>query len=189
MTHPTRPDEAPAAAPAGDGPLPAVSGQAFRDAIARVPSAVTIITTDGEGGRRGFTATAFASVSDDPPTVLVCLNRQSPQNEAFRTNARFAVNMLPPSAEAVANVFAGRGGVTGEARFEHGRWTTLATGAPVYAGAPMVLDCLLDSVEEVGTHAVLFGRVVAVSGVAKGAEGDEGVLIYRDRHYDRTRVP
>ncbi|WP_181707548.1 flavin reductase family protein [Chthonobacter rhizosphaerae] len=184
--RPTDPDEAPEAG----GPLrPAVPGQAFRDAIARVPSAVHIITTAGPAGRRGFTATAFASVSDDPATILVCLNLKSSQNEAFRRNAVFAVNMLPPAAQPVADVFAGRGGVVGEARFEHGVWSSLVTGSPILDGAPMALDCdLVDSVE-MGTHAVMFGRVVAVSGIGPGAREDEGVLIYRDRHYDKTRAP
>lgn len=193
MTFSKRPSESggpTGALPGGDaGGLASVSGPVFRDAIARVPSAVHVITTSGPAGRRGFTATAFASVSDDPATILVCLNRKSGQNEAFRANGVFAVNMLPPAAEPVADVFAGRGGVSGEARFEHGAWSVLATGSPVLDGAPMALDCVLADVVEMGTHAVMFGRVVAVRAIEAGSGQDQGVLIYRDRHYDTTRTP
>ena len=47
----------------------------FRDAMAHVGAAVNIITTDGPAGRAGFTASAVCSVTDTPPTLLVCLNR------------------------------------------------------------------------------------------------------------------
>lgn len=171
------------------GALPGVPGPAFRDAIARVPSAVHVITTAGPAGRRGFTATAFASVSDDPATILVCLNRKSGQNEAFRANGVFAVNMMPADAAALADVFAGRGGIVGEERFAHGAWSVLLTGAPVLDGAPMALDCVLAEVVEMGTHAVMFGRVVAVRAIEAGSDQDQGVLIYRDRRYDKTRTP
>ena len=74
--------------------LQPASGEAFRDAIARLPSGVNIVTTAGSAGKAGFTATAVASVSDDPPTVLVCLNRKSPQNRLIRENAQFAVQIV-----------------------------------------------------------------------------------------------
>nr|WP_269530312.1 flavin reductase [Asaia astilbis] len=54
-----------------------LSKEIFRDAMARLASAVTIITTDGENGRHGFTASAVCSVSDDPATLLVCVNRSA----------------------------------------------------------------------------------------------------------------
>jgi len=52
-----------------------VSREQFRDAMARLGAAVNIVTTDGTAGRAGFTASAVCSVTDDPPTLLVCLNR------------------------------------------------------------------------------------------------------------------
>ena len=60
-----------------------VSRQEFRDAMARLGAAVNIITTDGAAGRGGITATAVCSVTDDPPTLLVCLNRTSPRSVLF----------------------------------------------------------------------------------------------------------
>lgn len=160
--------------------LPAISGQAFRDAIALVPSAVHVVTTDGPAGLGGFTATAFASVSDDPPTILICLNRKSSQSGLFRENRRFCVNLMPAGTSAVADVFAGRGGVPGPQRFEHGTWTRLLTGAPALEQAVASLDCALSEIAEIGTHAVMFGRVVAA---ATNPVGPGGTLLYRARAY------
>ena len=53
----------------------AVEKQAYREAMARLGAAVNVITTDGPGGRAGFTASAVCSVTDTPPTLLVCANR------------------------------------------------------------------------------------------------------------------
>ena len=52
-----------------------VEKQAYREAMARLGAAVNVITTDGPGGRAGFTASAVTSVTDTPPTLLVCANR------------------------------------------------------------------------------------------------------------------
>ncbi len=163
--------------------LPAVGGAEFRDCIARYPSGVNVITTAGPAGRSGFTATAVTSVSDDPPTVLVCLNRKSAQNAIIKENRRFAVNLLPAGAEDLANVFAGRTGLSGEARFDHGDWTVLATGAPVLTTSIMTLDCVLLELKEVGTHTVFFGTVVGTRLTQVRADGAPEILVYHDRHF------
>lgn len=170
-------------APPAETALDPVPGKAFRDCIARLPSGVHVITTAGPAGRGGFTATAVASVSDDPPTVLVCLNRQSSQNALFKTNGRFAVNLVPAGGREIADAFAGRTGLSGEDRFRHGAWTTIATGAPVLVGSVMSLDCLLAEAHEMGTHTVFFGTVVGCT-VTPPSEGTgPDILIYHDRHY------
>jgi flavin reductase (DIM6/NTAB) family NADH-FMN oxidoreductase RutF len=166
--------------------LKAVTGEAFRDCIARVPSGVNIITTDGKAGRSGFTATAVASVSDDPPTVLVCLNRKSSQNLTIKENGVFAVNLVPANARELADVFAGRTGLKGAERFSHGHWQTLATGAPALVDSIMTLDCTLLEAKEVGTHTVFFGTVVGSSLTPVDPSGVKEILIYHDRHYSEV---
>ena len=163
--------------------LPPVSGQAFRDCIARLPMGVHVVTTAGPHGPGGFTATAVASVSDDPPTVLVCLNRKSPQTAVFRDNGCFAVNLMPAGSRDIADVFAGRGGDAVSERFRHGAWTTVVTGAPALVGAVTTLDCRLLEAREVGTHTVFFGTVVGTASSPSTAKDAPEVLIYRDRHY------
>ncbi len=71
-----------------------VDGAAYREAMARLAGAVHLVTTDGPGGRAGFTATAVCSVSDAPPTLLVCINRDSSAYPAFDRNGRLCVNLL-----------------------------------------------------------------------------------------------
>ena len=63
-----------------------ITRQAFRDGMARLAAAVHVVTTDGPGGRGGFTASAVCSVTDDPPTLLVCVNLHSRQNDLIRAN-------------------------------------------------------------------------------------------------------
>ena len=163
-----------------------VSSREFRDCIARLPSGVRIVTTAGEAGSSGFTATAVASVSDDPPMVLVCLNRKSPQNPIIRQNACFAVNLLPRYAVELANIFAGRTGLHFGERFAHGAWSTLATGSPVLQDAVMTLDCRVTEFHEMGTHTVFYGLVKAATSQPVDPNGAREVLVYHDRHYSEV---
>ena len=134
----------------------------FRDTMAHFGTAVAIVTTGGPGGRSGFTCTAFCSVSDDPPTILACLNRRSQTNPIFRINGTFCVNLLGVGQEEMSAIFAGQTGARMDERFFHGAWDTLLTGAPVLQNAVGVLDCTIEETKECGTHTILFGKVDAV---------------------------
>ena len=70
--------------------------QQFRAAMANLSAAVNIVTTDGVSGKAGITVSAVCSVTDDPPTLLVCVNQRSYTHDIFRTNRRMAVNVLAP---------------------------------------------------------------------------------------------
>ena len=63
-----------------------VDQQTFRDAMSCMGAAVNIITTDGPAGRAGFTASAVCSVTDTPPTLLVCLNRRESVSQDIKAN-------------------------------------------------------------------------------------------------------
>lgn len=156
----------------------AVTGAAYRDAMSRVVGAVHIVTSDGPGGRGGATMTAVSSVSDAPPTVLICLNQTGRLNAILRANGVFCVNTLVAGDETLAGVFAGVGGIDHPGRFEHGVWRSAATGAPVLAGARAAFDCRVSTITDVGSHTVIFGTVEAVVvGDARPA------LLYVDRAY------
>ncbi|WGF90432.1 flavin reductase [Marinivivus vitaminiproducens] len=155
-----------------------VTQKAYRDAMARLGAAVNIITTDGPGGRAGFTASAVCSVTDSPPTLLVCMNRNSSVNDAFRANGVLCVNVLAPGQEDLSSLFGGKTEM--EARFAAGRWATLRTGAPILDGALASFDCTVAQVAEVGTHSVLFCEV---EGLVEGSAADG--LIYFARRYHR----
>lgn len=160
-----------------------VTGQTFRDAMSRVGSAVHVVTTAGSAGRGGATMTAVTSVSDAPPTILVCINRNGRLNEVLRANGVFCVNTLVSGQEELAGVFAGVGGLGHEERFGVAEWTKAATGAPVLVGARMSLDCRVSEIKEIGSHSVVFGVVEAV------CLGDiRPALLYMDRSYSSLTV-
>jgi flavin reductase len=146
--------------------------------MARLGAAVSVVATDGPAGRRGFTASAVCSVTDAPPTLLVCVDRAHDTHPALRANGVLCVNTLAAGQQDISAVFAGLAGLEGETRFRHGEWFTLKTGAPALRGAVVSFDCRLARVTEVGTHSVLFCEVVAI----RHGAAHEG-LIYFGRRY------
>lgn len=134
----------------------------YRDAMANFAGAVHIVTTDGAAGRRGVTVIAACSVSDEPPTILVCLNRQNGKNDAFRDNGVFALNTLAAEHQDMSADFAGLTGKQSAERFADGDWDTIATGAPTLVSALAVFDCELLEAKDLATHRVLFGRVTGL---------------------------
>src|SRR5919202_3304841 len=117
-----------------------VDKQAYREAMARLGAAVNVITTDGPGGRAGFTASAVTSVTDSPPTLLVCANRSNDSYPAMKQNAVLCVSTLTPAQEGLSPVFAGMTEHTMDQRFDGYTWHTLATGAPALDDAVAVFD-------------------------------------------------
>ena len=178
-----RPDDAMDGAFTVVGPTPVrtVEAAAFREAMSRLGAAVHVVTTAGPGGKTGTTATAACSVSDAPPTLLMCLNRRSQTNPVVIENGVFCVNTLGDSGAEIADIFAGRTGVQGSDRFATGDWTALATGSPVLSTAVVAFDCRILEVRAVASHNVFFG---AVEAVRLGPTGP--ALVYHERAYKRV---
>ncbi|WP_407066040.1 flavin reductase [Acetobacter sp.] len=128
--------------------------------MARLGAAVTVVTTGTLAEPVGFTASAVCSVTDDPPTLLVCLKRASRARDAFHEGGAMCVNVLASAQEHLSDRFAGP--LSAIERFAVGHWTTLETGAPALEEAVSSLDCRIERIVEVGTHSVLFGQVQAV---------------------------
>jgi flavin reductase len=150
----------------------------FREAMSRVAGSVHVVTTDGPAGRAGFTATAVAPVTDDPASLLVCVNAGGRSAQTLTRNGVFCVNTLAAGDLALAEAFAGRAGLSGEARFEVGEWLRLATGAPVLDSSIAAFDCRLTESRLVATHYVMIG---AVAETRLGAAGPG--LVYCERGY------
>jgi flavin reductase len=178
--HEQRPDDATGGAFTVDVPVsfPTVEPLRFRQAMSRLGAAVHVVTTDGPGGKHGFTATAVCSVSDRPATLLVCLNHHSRITSALNQNRVLCVNTLRAGDDAVADVFAGRTGLYGAQRFMQGEWKTLATSAPVLASAVVNLDCRVIEWKPVASHNVYFCGVVEVRECGPGQ-----ALVYHERAY------
>jgi flavin reductase len=155
----------------------------FREAMCRLGAAVNLITTDGAAGRHGMIASAVCSVTDSPPTILVCVNRASAANEKLKVNGSLCVNILARSHKTLSDRFSNHALSIAERFGEEKRWTTLSTGSPGLSDAAVMLDCRVDDISEVGTHSVFFCRVVEVRlGEKKDA------LIYFDRAYHSLAV-
>ncbi len=158
-----------------------VDGKLFREGMSQLAAAVNVVTTDGPAGKAGFTATAVCSVSDAPPTLLVCLNRKSGSGPIVQMNQVFCVNTLSGDGEPVADTFAGRTSSVKHARFVTGSWSTLKTGCPVLDTAVAAFDCRVVEIRAMGSHNVIFGAVVDVRLTPANP-----ALVYHNRVYKRV---
>ena len=129
----------------------------FRNAMSLLTSAVSVVTTIGSTGRYGFTASAVCSVTDSPPTLLVCMNIASSSHTHFVENKILTVNVLAAHHQHMSKVFSSK--MSPEERFKYGSWTELETGAPVLKDALVSFDCQIEQIQEVGTHTIFICRV------------------------------
>lgn len=150
-------------------PETAPGSLAFRAAMRKLAGAVSVLSVGQGEARTGLTATSVSSLSVDPPTLLVSVNRTASASASLLAEQAFAINVLRPHHQALADRFAGRHGVSGAARYEGAEWSRLATGAPVLTDALAVFDCELEDAIERHTHLIIIGRVVA-SRVTEGAD-------------------
>ena len=130
----------------------------FKNLMRHQAGAVTIITVGQAGDRTGLTATAMCSLSDTPPTVLICVNRNASAHAPIRKCKCFAVNLLASDHFDLAKRFSTKL-VEGEARFDADAWDTLETGSPTLKGALATLDCQLADEHEFKTHSIFIGEV------------------------------
>lgn len=150
-----------------------VDPEEFKSALAKFPSGITIVTVAGEGALHGMTASAFASVSLEPPLILVCLDKSSRTRELVLEVGAFAVNVLAAHQEEAARAFA-RAGRKPFEELPHGFGST---GAPLLEGALAWIECRVERALEAGDHDVVVGDVIACA----GRGGDP--LVYFDKSY------
>lgn len=155
--------------------------QSFRAAMAQLGSAVCILSTGGPAGRYGITASAVTAVSDDPPSLIVCVNRNSGANAAIKENGRVCVNVLSCDQEAVSAAFS-NSSLTPARRFDTGDWQESAIGNPVLAETAAHFDCEIDKTVEYGTHTVFFCKALHIS-----VSTATTCLIYQGRAYHKIQ--
>jgi flavin reductase len=149
----------------------------FTRAMGAAATGVTVVTTEGVAGRFGLTVSAIASVSAEPPLLLVCVNRRNPCVAAITQNGRFAVNILGQGQADVARIFSGRTGDGSDYDFSRHRWTPGVHGQPLLGGASAQFECEVDTIHDAGTHRIFIGRVVSA------IRGASPPLIYSNRTY------
>jgi flavin reductase (DIM6/NTAB) family NADH-FMN oxidoreductase RutF len=132
----------------------------FRKAMGCFATGVTILTLDLEGEVHGMTANAFASVSLDPPLVLVCVDRSARTHAHLHAKKRFGVNVLAANQRVISEYYARPVHVHGHAEEEAGaRFDRTAQGTPILHGALAYLECRLQSAQEAGDHTIFIAEV------------------------------
>lgn len=136
-----------------------IDPDSFRAALGRFASGVTVITTRGAGGRdMGMTASAFCSLSLDPPLVLVCVEHGASLHPVLAVGQPFAVNILASGQEALSRRFAG----TELERFEGLGFSRGASGPALLDDVLAHVECRVEMLHPGGDHTICVGRVEAV---------------------------
>jgi flavin reductase (DIM6/NTAB) family NADH-FMN oxidoreductase RutF len=155
----------------------AVDAEAFRAALRCWPSGVTILTSRAGDAIHGMTVSAFASVSLEPPLVLVCAEKTTITNGVIEKGGVFAANVLAADQQELSNRFASK--KDEHRRFDGVAWTQAVTGAPILSGVVTALDCRVTAAHDAGDHVIYVGSVEAV------VPGEGKPLVYHDSAYRR----
>ncbi len=134
------------------------SVEEFRRAMRHFPTGVTVVTSVREGEPRGVTVSAFASVSLEPPLVLICINREARSYLYISSSKVFCVNVLAGDQRALAERFAGK---IRERQFDGVEYDIGGSGAPVLRGTVSHLDCEVAQEHRAGSHSIFIGRVIS----------------------------
>ena len=148
-----------------------VSPDEFRAVLGRFPSGVTVVTTRGaDGSDQGMTVSAFASLSLEPPLILICIEKSASVHEALTTADGFVVNVLAARQEQVARRFS----IVDIDRFEGVGFTRSSQSYAILDDALAVIECSRVSMCDGGDHTIILGEVEATR-----AERGTPLLYYR----------
>jgi flavin reductase (DIM6/NTAB) family NADH-FMN oxidoreductase RutF len=153
----------------------------FRDAMRQLARSVCLITLGSGDERTGLTATSVSSLSAEPPTLLVCVDRASPSYPVLTRLGVFAVNVLSADQREFAERFASGSDLSRAERYRDGRWLALPSGAHCLADSIAVFGCDIEERIERHAHAIVIGRVRCVL-----AGGGSGALVHWRGTYDQV---
>ena len=157
-----------------------MDARVLRGVLGRFATGITVVTVGG-AAPHGMTANAFASVSLDPPLVLVCVGREAIMHESVLGAGTFAVSVLHGGQERVARYFADRRRPRGAVQFDPIGWVPgPLTGAPLLVGGLAWVECALEDSHRGGDHSIFVGRVL---GTARSDDHD--ALLFFGGSYHR----
>jgi len=140
----------------------AVSADDFRGAMRHLAAGVSIITAGRGQDITGMTVTSVTSLSVEPATLIVSINRQASSLPLLRRERFFGVNILSSDQLEIAERFTGKSGLKGADRFTGARWTTRISGVPLLVGALSAIDCEVEDIFERHSHVILVGRMLDI---------------------------
>jgi flavin reductase (DIM6/NTAB) family NADH-FMN oxidoreductase RutF len=155
----------------------AIQSEVLRATMRQWVTGVTIVTSAYDGERAGMTVSSFTSVSLEPPTVLVCLNKNSYCHSIIQNSGVFAISMLGVGQENLSKRFAGLDPTVID-RFDGIEVLVAETGAPLLAGAIGHLDCEVRSTHDTPTHTIFIAEVIYAD-----VHADKPPLVYYNRNY------
>ncbi|MFF7709094.1 flavin reductase [Pseudomonas sp. NPDC007930] len=139
---------------------PALIADAYRAGMRSLAAGVCLITSRHGEERGGMIATAVTSVSAEPPTLLVCVNRNASMFDLLGASGHFCVNVLAAHTVPLVEVFSDAS--RRAERFAQGEWANLASGAPLCSDAVVAFDCRVAKVVDWHSHAIFLGEVLGV---------------------------
>ena len=157
-----------------------VSIEAFKAANRRFATGVAIVTTRNGDAIHGFTVNAFASVTAEPPTILVCVNRTARAHPIITESGSFCVNILALEQKSLAEKF--QSGEPRE-RFKDVVHRAGPSGSPILDGVLAYFDCSVDEELNSGTHTIFIGKVLE-AGEREGMPLGYFDRAYRDFHIE-----
>ena len=167
-----------------------VSAGAFRGAMRQLTGGVSVITAGRGRDISGMTVTSVSSLSVEPATLIVSINREASSWPLVKRYGFFGVNILTSDQIDIAERFTGKGGLKGAERFAGAEWITRASGAPLLTGALAAIDCEVEDVVERHSHAIVIGRVLDLQLSTRTAALAywQGQYVAIDRDEDAVRL-
>lgn len=141
---------------------PGISPGDFRGAMRHLAGGVSVITTGQGSDITGMTVTSVSSLSVDPATLIVSINREASSWPLIKRLGFFGVNILAAHQLDVAERFTGKDGLKGAGRFAGAQWIRRVSGVPLLVGALAAIDCAVEDVVERHSHAIVIGRVLDI---------------------------
>ncbi len=142
----------------------------------RLASSVSVVTAIDDGEKYAMAATSVTSLSMNPPSLLVCVNKTTGMHQALDNGGDFAINVLSNDQQEVSAACGGK--LTGEERFTVGNWTETSAGLPYLKDAQSVVVLEQDGRYEYGSHTIFIGKVKEIKNSEK-----VNPLLYVDGRY------
>ena len=166
------------------------SADNFRSAMRSLAGGVSVITAGRGSDLSGMTVTSVSSLSVEPATLIVSINRKASSWPLLQRHGVLGVSILSSDHIDIAERFSGIGGLKGTERFAGAEWISLVSGVPLLAGALAAFDCEVEHVVERHSHAIVIGRVLdlRVSPGKPALTYWQGQYVALDQNEDAARL-
>jgi 3-hydroxy-9,10-secoandrosta-1,3,5(10)-triene-9,17-dione monooxygenase reductase component len=149
--------------------------QELRRVMGHFATGVTVVTTkDGADAPFGLTANAFASLSLNPPLVLVCVDKAAQCYACFEGSKIFAINVLAEGQEEISRRFATKGAQ----KFNGIPWHKSASGLALLDGAISYIECKVVSSYDGGDHTIYVGEVLRAA-----SSGERPLIFFKGKYH------